>query len=73
MTKTTATAALLRKTLNAKFTSARFSVTTHRGGEFDAIYVTWIAGPTRETVEPIANSVAASENTFVFFDRIASA
>ena len=67
-----ATAQQIRTELKTAFPAQRFSITTHRGSEFDAIYVTWIAGPTRSIVEPIA-SAYTSDNTFVFFDHIASA
>lgn len=60
------TAKNIRTDLRNAFPSHKFSVTTHRGGQFDAIQVEWIDGPARSSVEAVAN-VHATENTFVFF------
>ena len=58
----------IRADLRASFTGQKFSVTTNRGGQFDAITINWVGGPDRDTVESVA-AIHATENTFVFFQN----
>ena len=66
------TAQKIRTALRTEFPAQRFSVTTHRGGEFDMVNVTWTAGPARASVDVVA-SAHATVNTFVTFNNSASA
>ena len=60
--------------LRTEFPAQRFSLTTHvfEELEFETVYVTWIAGPTRAEVQAVTDAYVTS-NISVSFDHIASA
>jgi hypothetical protein len=62
------TAATIRTSLRNAFPAHTFSVTSHRGGQFDAVRIEWAGGPERASIKAIADTYATS-NTFVFYDR----